>query len=127
MKGKMRTAGVAAASVLGLLAFPLTGLPRTVAPAVAAPLHGHGAQYAPYFETWTKDSVAAVAAKSGARRLTLAFIQSEGKTGAAACTIAWNGSKKQPISAGRYLKQIARLRRSGGNVIPSFGGYSADQ
>jgi Glycosyl hydrolases family 18 len=127
MKGKMRTAGAAAASVLGLLAIPLTGLPRTVAPAMAAPMHRHGAQYAPYFETWTKDSVATIAAKSGARRLTLAFIQSEGKKGAAACTIAWNGSKKQPISAGRYLRQIARLRRSGGNVIPSFGGYSADQ
>jgi hypothetical protein len=132
MKRKMRTAGAAAASVLGLLAIPLTGMPRTVAPAEAAaavqqPQHRHGAQYAPYFETWTKDNVATVAAKSGASRLTLAFIQSEGKKGAAACTIAWNGSKKQPISAGRYRKEIARLRRNGGDVIPSFGGYSADQ
>ena len=132
MRGKMRTAGAAAVSVLGLLAIPLTGLPGTAAPALAAPAaaqpqHRHGAAYAPYFETWTKDSIAAVAARSGARRLTLAFVQAAGKTGAAACTVTWNGSKKQPISAGRYLKQIARLRRDGGNVIPSFGGYSADQ
>ena len=131
MRKKLRTAGTAAASLLCLLAIPLTGLPRTAAPAVAAAqvqpaLHRQGAVYAPYFETWTKDSVATIAEKSGARRLTLAFVQSEGKTGAAACTVAWNGSKNQPISAGKYLKQIARLRRDGGNVIPSFGGFSAD-
>ncbi|MGI9006587.1 MAG: hypothetical protein ACR2FU_10390 [Streptosporangiaceae bacterium] len=130
MRGKIRAATAAAASLLGLLAIPLTGLPATAASALAAPLaqlpqHRHGAQYAPYFETWTKDSVATVAAKSGARRLTLAFVQAAGKKGAAACTVTWNG--KQPIAAGRYRKQITRLRRDGGNVIPSFGGYGADQ
>ena len=81
--------------------------------------------YAPYFETWTKDSIAAVARHSGARFLTLAFVQAAGKTGKAACTPTWNGDQK--ISAGRYLAQIARLRKLGGDVIPSFGGYSADQ
>ena len=61
--------------------------------------HGrrHTGVYAPYFETWTKDSVAAVAARSGVRYLTLAFIQAAGKKGAAACTVAWDGAKKQPI------------------------------
>ena len=80
--------------------------------------------YAPYFEAWTKDSIATVAGRSGARYFTLAFIQAAGKKGAAACTPTWNG--KQPISAGRYLAQIARVRKLGGDVIPSFGGYSAD-
>ncbi|HEX9066373.1 MAG TPA: hypothetical protein VF843_14795 [Streptosporangiaceae bacterium] len=131
MRDKARKAGAAAASVLGLLAIPLTGLAGAAAPAVAAPAaqpqHRHGGMYAPYFETWTKDSVATVAARSGARRLTLAFVQAAGRKGAAACTVTWNGSRKQPISAGRYRKQIARLRKNGGNVIPSFGGYSADQ
>ncbi len=83
--------------------------------------------YAPYFEAWTSDSVATVARQSGARYLTLAFIQAAGKKGAAACTPTWNGNRKQPISAGRYLAQIARVRKLGGDVIPSFGGYSADQ
>jgi len=82
--------------------------------------------YAPYFETWTKDSIAVLAKRSGAKFQTLAFIQSAGKKGAAACTITWDGVKKQPISAGRYRSQIAELRRHGGDVIPSFGGFSAD-
>jgi hypothetical protein len=83
--------------------------------------------YAPYFETWTKDSLSGVASHSGARYLTLAFIQAAGKTGSAACTPTWNGDKKQPITAGRYVKEIGKLRQMGGDVIPSFGGYSADQ
>jgi Glycosyl hydrolases family 18 len=82
--------------------------------------------YAPYFETWTKDRIPVLAKKSGAKFLTLAFIQAAGKKGAAACTVTWDGVKKQPISAGRYIKQIAELRRHGGDVIPSFGGFSAD-
>ena len=88
--------------------------------------HGVARVYAPYFETWTKDSIPVLASKSGAKFLTLAFIQAAGKKGAAACTITWDGVKKQPISAGRYKKQIAELRRHGGDVIPSFGGFSAD-
>ena len=92
---------------------------------------GHGGHrivrvYAPYFETWTKDSIAVLAKRSGAKFQTLAFIQSAGKKGAATCTITWDGVKKQPISAGRYVRQIAELRRHGGDVIPSFGGFSAD-
>ena len=90
---------------------------------------GHGLHrvYAPYFETWTKDSISSTARRSGTKFFTLAFIQAAGKKGAAACTITWDGVKKQPISAGRYKKQIAELRRHGGDVIPSFGGFSADQ
>jgi hypothetical protein len=83
--------------------------------------------YGPYFETWTKHNIATVAAKSGVKYFTLAFIQSEGKHGVAACTPAWDGDRKQPVSAGRYLAQIKRLRKDGGDVIPSFGGFSADQ
>ena len=108
------TAAGAAALVLG-----------AALPAAARPLPSR--IYAPYFETWTKDNIATVAQQSGVRYFTLAFIQSEGKKGAAACTPAWDGNRKQPISAGRYLAQIKRLRKLGGNVIPSFGGFSADQ
>lgn len=79
--------------------------------------------YDPYFETWTGDSIDTVAARSGARFLTLAFIQTP-RPGS--CRATWNGEASQPISAGRYATGIAQLRRLGGNVVLSFGGYSAD-
>jgi hypothetical protein len=81
--------------------------------------------YAPYFETWTKDSVPEVARQSGARYLTLAFLQTLKK---GSCTLAWNGAKNQLVApGGRYVAQIRQLRAAGGDVIPSFGGYSADE
>jgi Glycosyl hydrolases family 18 len=81
--------------------------------------------FAPYFETWTKNSIPAVATKSGARYFTLAFLQTPRK---GSCTVAWNGDRKQVVRpGGRYVHGIARLRAMGGNVIPSFGGFSADQ
>jgi Glycosyl hydrolases family 18 len=89
--------------------------------------HGRFARpvYAPYFETWTKDSIPAVARASGARFLTLAFLQTP-KRGS--CSVAWNGNRRQVVRpGGRYTGQIAELRAMGGDVVPSFGGYSADQ
>ncbi len=41
------------------------------------------------------------------------------------CTLDWNGSSSQPL--GYYASDIAALRAAGGDVIPSFGGFSADQ
>ena len=79
--------------------------------------------YAPYFETWTTDSIPAIAAKSGARYLSLAFIQTP-KAGS--CAMTWNGTKAQPVPGRRYQAQIAQLRRMGGDVVPTFGGFSAD-
>ena len=77
--------------------------------------------YAPYFEAYLPTSIPKIARQSGARYLTLAFIQTAKK---GSCTATWNG--KQPLSGGHYLAQIAALRHAGGNVIPSFGGFSAD-
>jgi hypothetical protein len=88
----------------------------------ATPIPAH--VYAPYFETWTSDTLAGVATASGARYFTMAFLETTGKS---SCTLAWNGSKSQTIPAGRYLSDIAALRSLGGDVIPSFGGWSADQ
>jgi hypothetical protein len=79
--------------------------------------------YAPYFETWTNDGLASTARRSGARYLTLAFVEATGKH---SCLPAWNGDSSQLVTGGRYLHQIHRLRRMGGDVVPSFGGYSAD-
>jgi Glycosyl hydrolases family 18 len=112
-----------AVAIAGAGAAALVATSLTPASASASVLPSR--MYAPYFETWTKANIATVASHSKAKYFTLAFIQSAGKTGAAACRVTWNGD--QPISSGRYLQQIATLRSHGGNVIPSFGGYSADQ
>jgi Glycosyl hydrolases family 18 len=96
------------------------------APATPAASAGHpipAQVYAPYFEGYLPSSISRIAAQSGARYLTLAFIQTPKK---GSCTATWNGNASQPLSAGRYLSQIAALRRAGGDVIASFGGYSAD-
>jgi hypothetical protein len=42
--------------------------------------------------------------------------------------VAWNGIAKDTVKpGGRYVSGIAKLRAMGGDVIPSFGGFSADQ
>jgi hypothetical protein len=88
--------------------------------ATALPAH----VYAPYFETWTTDSLTATAQQSGAKYFTLAFLETLSKS---SCTLAWNGNRNDPVANGRYLSDIASLRALGGDVIPSFGGWSADQ
>lgn len=106
------------------------GVPLALAStAAAAAPAGHGDRprpvYAPYFETWTNSTLPAVARASGARDLTLAFLQTP-KRGW--CSVTWNGTAKDPVKpGGRYVGQIRKLRAMGGDVIPSFGGYSADQ
>ncbi|HKB30128.1 MAG TPA: chitinase [Streptosporangiaceae bacterium] len=79
--------------------------------------------FAPYFEAYTTDSPAALAQQSGARFLTLAFIQAPA---AGSCAIDWNGDPATPIGAAIYGSDIAAIRAAGGDVVPSFGGYSAD-
>jgi glycosyl hydrolase family 18 (putative chitinase) len=92
------------------------------AASAATPLPSH--VYAPYFETWTTDSLTAVSQQSGVRHFTLAFLETLSKS---SCTLAWNGSKSQTVASGRYLTEITALRAAGGDVIPSLGGWSADQ
>jgi Glycosyl hydrolases family 18 len=111
----LAVAGVTTAAV----AFIHTG---PAAAAAGTPLPAH--VFAPYFETWTTDSITTLAQQSGARYLTLAFLETLSKT---SCTLAWNGNKSQTIPTGRYLPDIASLRALGGDVVPSFGGWSADQ
>jgi hypothetical protein len=82
--------------------------------------------YSPYFETWTGDSITTIAQQSGARYFTLAFLETLSKS---SCTLAWNGDKARTLTANPipYAADIASLRALGGDVIPSFGGWSADQ
>jgi hypothetical protein len=90
------------------------------AAATALPAH----VYSPYFETWTTDSITTIAQQSGARYFTLAFLETLSKS---SCTLAWNGASADIVANGRYLSDIASLRAMGGDVVPSFGGWSADQ
>ncbi len=65
-----------------------------------------------------------MAQQSGDRYLTLAFLETLSKS---SCTLAWNGDRRQTLASGKYLSDIATLRAAGGDVVPSFGGWSADQ
>jgi hypothetical protein len=80
--------------------------------------------FAPYFETYdTSAGPAALAQQSGARFLSLAFLET---AQAGSCTAYWNGDTSEPISPASFGSDIAAIQASGGNVIPSFGGYTAD-
>jgi len=96
----------------------------TPSPAAAAPTPLPARVFAPYFETWMPDSITTVAQQSGARYFTLAFLETLSKT---SCTLAWNGESGRPLSSNAYVDDIAALRGLGGDVVPSFGGWSADQ
>src|SRR5436309_651585 len=106
-----------AAAIGALLA---AGSGGTATAATALPAH----VYAPYFETWTTDSIASVSQASGSKYFTLAFLETLNKH---SCTLAWNGSSSQTVASGRYLSDIKALRAAGGDVILSLGGWSADQ
>jgi len=80
--------------------------------------------FAPYYETYdTSGDMAALSQASGARYLSLAFLQT---AQAGSCTAYWNGDTSQPISSATFGSAIAAIQAHGGNVIPSFGGYTAD-
>jgi hypothetical protein len=113
---RIRGLSLAAATII------LAGLAGAGGAAAATPLPTH--VFAPYFETWTTDGITATAQASGVKYFTLAFLETTSKT---SCTLAWNGDATQPVSGGRYLSDIASLRSLGGDVIPSLGGWSADQ
>ncbi|MFG3225660.1 glycosyl hydrolase family 18 protein [Kitasatospora sp. NPDC048194] len=79
--------------------------------------------FAPYFEAWTGQSPATLASQSGAKYLTMAFLQAATK---GSCTPYWNGDTSMPVSSSTFGSDIAAIRANGGDVIPSFGGYTAD-
>jgi GH18 family chitinase len=107
---------------VGLVVALVLGLACTSAQAAPPPFPAH--VYAPYFETWTTDSLTTTAQQSTARYFTLAFLETLSKS---SCTLAWDGSRTDPVTNNHYASDIASLRALGGDVIPSFGGWSADQ
>jgi hypothetical protein len=80
--------------------------------------------FAPYYETYdTSGDLAALSQQSGAKYLSLAFLQT---AQAGSCTAYWDGDTSLPIAASSFGSDISAIQAAGGNVIPSFGGYSAD-
>jgi len=103
-------------------ALVVTGLASTPAYAAYTPLPAH--VYAPYYETYLAPNTAsltATAQASGVKYFSLAFLQATAK---GSCTVNWNSNASQPLNS--YNSDIASLRALGGDVIPTFGGYSAD-
>ncbi|MFJ9201223.1 glycosyl hydrolase family 18 protein [Streptomyces flaveolus] len=109
------TAAVTTAAAVGLA---LTGTGTAQA---ATPLPDR--VFAPYFEAWTGESPAALAAQSGAKHLTMAFLQTAAK---GSCTPYWNGDTSMPVAPATFGADIRTVQANGGDVIPSFGGYTAD-
>ncbi len=121
------------ATVLSALAAgstALLALSAATAGARADTGHGPGARplpyrvFAPYYEMYdTSTDLAALSQQSGARYLSLAFLQT---AEAGSCTAYWDGDTSEPIAPSSYGSDIADIQADGGNVIPSFGGYTAD-
>ena len=120
---------MAAVAAIGLSGTALAGAASASA---ATPAFGHGGLpahiYAPYFESWdsTDGGLAQLSQESGAKYVTLAFLETAAP---GSCTAYWNGDTSTPISAttaGSFGADIAAIQRAGGDVIPSFGGYTAD-
>ncbi|TWG07337.1 glycosyl hydrolase family 18 protein [Streptomyces brevispora] len=111
----LATAVASAGLVLG------SGAGAQAAATAATPLPAH--VFAPYFEAYNGDSPAALAQASGVKYLTMAFVQTEAR---GSCTPYWNGDSSTPIARSEYGADFTTIRSRGGDVIPSFGGYAAD-
>ncbi len=80
--------------------------------------------FAPYYEMYdTSTDLATLSQQSGARYLSLAFLET---AASGSCTAYWDGDTTEPIAPASYGADIAAIQAHGGNVIPSFGGYTAD-
>jgi hypothetical protein len=112
------TLALAAAAVASVGMFAATG---GTARAQGTPLPAH--VFAPYFESYNGDNPVTLSQESGAKYLTFAFIQT---ASAGSCTAYWNGDTSQPISSSTFGSDISTIQADGGNVIASFGGYTAD-
>jgi hypothetical protein len=125
---RRRQATLLAALATGVSA--LLALGFTTAGASADTGHGPSSRplpyrvFAPYYEMYdTSTDLAALSQQSGARYLSLAFLQT---AASGSCTAYWNGDTTKPIASSSYGGDIAAIQAHGGNVIPSFGGYAAD-
>ncbi|HEY2579094.1 MAG TPA: hypothetical protein VGI74_22530 [Streptosporangiaceae bacterium] len=110
-----------AAATIGL-ATTGTGTASASATTAANPMPAH--VFAPYYETYnTATAMVKQSQKSGAKYLSLAFLQT---ATAGSCTAFWNGSTSKPIAHSSFGLEIAKIQAAGGQVVPSFGGFTAD-
>src|SRR5580704_10851535 len=122
-------AATATVTTIGLAAPRASAAPRAgnASGASADSWHGPGLPqhvFAPYFETYyTSAGLAALSQQSGARFLSLAFLQ---PAQPGSCPSYWGGNPTQPISPASFGSDSAAIQSRGGNVIPSFGGFTAD-
>jgi hypothetical protein len=81
-----------------------------------------GMAAAPYlYEGWgNPPSPSTVMSATGIRWFTMAFVLSSG-----GCNPAWDGSR--PLTGGVDQQAINAIRAGGGDVIPSFGGWSGNK
>jgi hypothetical protein len=111
---------VVALTVIATVGVGSAGTAATAAPGIlAVPNH----VFAPYFESWTGQSPAQLSQQSGAKHLTMAFLQTASR---GSCTVLWNGDPGMPVSSSVFGNDINTIRANGGDVIPSFGGFTAD-
>ncbi|WP_433208754.1 carbohydrate binding domain-containing protein [Dactylosporangium sp. CS-047395] len=115
----MRRSLIAAAAVALTAAGVVFAVTPSAQAATAIPAH----VFAPYFEAYNGDSLNGLSQQSGDKYLTMAFIQTASR---GSCTVYWNGDTGMPISNATFGADIAAIRARGGDVIPSFGGYAAD-
>ena len=108
-----------AATAAAMTGFAAVGADPASAAATALPAH----VFAPYFEAYNGDNPVTLSQESGAKYLTFAFIQT---ASAGSCTAYWNGDTSEPLTSATFGSDIATIQADGGNVIPSFGGESAD-
>jgi hypothetical protein len=119
---RLRHRTVVGLTITAAVLWPAAGTVTTAAATTYTPLPAH--VYAPYYETYlapNTPSISATSQTSGVKYFTLAFLQSAGRN---SCSLDWNGSSSQPLNY--YASDVAALRAAGGDVVPSFGGYSAD-
>jgi Cellulose binding domain/Glycosyl hydrolases family 18/Fibronectin type III domain len=80
---------------------------------------GRGAPYL-YLGWGNPQSATSVMNATGVRWFTMAFVLSGG-----GCVPAWDGNR--PLTGGVDASTIAQIRAAGGDIVPSFGGWSGNK
>jgi len=97
-------------------------------PAAMAPASTSASGFAPYVDTtsWPPFSFRKNSEATGTRSYTMAFVQSYQSS---QCEGAWAGTilPNDATYGGYYRKQIASIRRRGGDAIVAFGGASGQE
>ncbi|MGW4643752.1 glycoside hydrolase family 18 protein [Sphaerisporangium sp. NPDC004334] len=83
------------------------------------PTGGSGAPYL-YLGWGSPPNPATVMNATGVKWFTMAFVLSGG-----GCTPAWDGQR--PLQGGADATAIAQIKAAGGDIVPSFGGWSGNK